>query len=154
MHRIHKLPYYSSSEDSTRIIVRRKHILQDTLHKLRNGLDVGGHIRVVFVGEAAVDDGGPLREYFYLLMKSISEYTSIFCGPSDNKVPRHNVLELQKKTYYYIGVLFGLSLIHGGPAPQFFSSAVADYIIYGASNVKARPLDVVDSEIREKIEKV
>ena len=37
---------------------------------------------------------------------------------------------------------------------QFFSSAAADYIVYGASNVKATPLDVVDIEIREKIEKV
>ena len=54
----------------------------------------------------------------------------------------------------YAQFLFRLSLVHCGPAPQFFSSAVAEDIIYGPSNVKARPLDVVDSEIREKIEKV
>ena len=94
------LPLYSGRDDCTRIIVRRKHILQDTLHKLRNGIDITGHIRVIFVGEAAVD---ALREYFYLLIKSISEYNAIFCGPADNKVPRHNVVELQKKTYYYDG---------------------------------------------------
>ena len=55
---------------------------------------------MIFVEEAAVD---ALREYFYLLIKSISEYNAIFCGPADNKVPRHNVVELQKKTYYYDG---------------------------------------------------
>uniref|UniRef100_A0A1X7VEY8 Uncharacterized protein n=1 Tax=Amphimedon queenslandica TaxID=400682 RepID=A0A1X7VEY8_AMPQE len=59
--------------------------------------------------------------------------------------------KLQKKTFYYIGVLFGLSLIRGGPATH---SAVADYIVYGASNVKAGPLDMVDFELREKIQKI
>ena len=70
----------------------------------------------------------------------------------DCRVPRHSVIELQKRTYYHVGVIFALSLIHGGPAPQFLSAAIADYIVYGALSVKAT--DVIDSKIKEKIQKV
>ena len=62
----------------------------------------------------------------------------------DCRVPRHSVIELQKRTYYHVGVIFALSLIHGGPAPQFLSAAIADYIVYGAISVKAT--DVIDSD--------
>ena len=45
-------------------MIRRRHVLADTLHKLRNGLDVTKRLRVTFIGKSAVDTGGPLREYF------------------------------------------------------------------------------------------
>ena len=72
---------YLLQNDYTRITVRRKYVLQDTFHKFRNGLDVSQHLRVVFVGEPAVDVGGPLREYFYLLMKALAQSDMIFSGP-------------------------------------------------------------------------
>ena len=144
------LPLYSGRDDCTRIIVRR---LQDTLHKLWNGIDITGHIRVIFVREAAVDNGGPLREYFYLLIKSISEYNAIFCGPAENKVPRHNVVELKKKTYYYVELYLDCRSFMVAQHHSFFSSAAADYIVYGASNVKATPLDVVDIEIMKRLKR-
>ena len=66
-------------------------------------------------------------------------------------IPRHNLVELEKKTYFYIGAIIALSLIHGGPGPQFFSSAVADYIVYGVQNVNAGIMDVLELEMRDKI---
>ena len=68
-HRQMVLPH--DSLDRVRIIVRRSRILQDTLHLLKNGLDTTKHIRVTFVNEPAVDQGGPLREYFRLLLAAI-----------------------------------------------------------------------------------
>ena len=68
-----------------------------------------------------------------------------FSGPPTALSPTHNVAELQKQTYFYVGVFFALSIIHGGPAPMFLSSAVADYIVYGLQNVKAAIDDVPDT---------
>ena len=78
----------------------------------------------------------------------------LFCGPLSCRVPRHNLVELDKRTYFYVGVMIALSLIHGGPGPEFFSPAVADYIVYGVQRVKARIADIPDNDIREKIKKV
>ncbi len=92
MHRSDILPIRRS--DNTRITIRRKFVLQDTLHQFRIGLDIAKHLKVVFVGEPAVDDGGPLREYLYLLMKAVAQNNTLLAGPDDNRVPRHNVVEL------------------------------------------------------------
>ena len=152
IHRRDSLPH--SKEDRARITVRRKFILNDSLHKLRNGLDLTKHLRVVFIGEPAVDDGGPLREFLYRLIVAVSHSDMLFCGAFNSRVPRHNLVELEKKTYFYIGAIIALSLIHGGPGPQFFSPAVADYIIYGVQSVKASIMDVPEQEVRDKIKKV
>ena len=152
IHRRDILPY--SKEDRARITVRRKFILQDSLHKLRNGLDLTKHLRVVFIGEPAVDDGGPLREFLYQLIVAVSHSDMLFCGAFNSHVPRHNVVELEKNTYFHIGAIIALSLVHGGPGPQFFSPAVADYIVYGVQHVKASIMDVPEQEIRDKIQKV
>ena len=144
----------STTFDKVRIVVRRSKILYDFLHRLRNGLDTSKHIRVTFVGEPAVDEGGPLREYFRLVLKAISTSNSLFCGLDGNRTPNHNVTELKKKTFYDVGVLIALSLVHGGPAPHFFSPAVADYIIYGVQNVRTTIEDVPQPGIRQCLQKV
>ena len=65
-------------------MIRRRHVLGDTLHKLRNGLDVTKRLRVTFIGESAVDTGGPLREYFTILMRCIAQNNSLFCGKENS----------------------------------------------------------------------
>ena len=45
--------------DYQRITVRRKHLWDDSL--LKSGINFHKHIRVTFVGEPAVNAGGPLR---------------------------------------------------------------------------------------------
>lgn len=140
--------------DRSRVIVRRSHILQDSLHLLRNGLDVTKYLRVTFVNEPAVDEGGPLREFFRLLLRGIGSSNSLFSGPDDSRTPTHNVFELEKMSFYYIGVIIALSLIHGGPAPHFFSPAVADYILYGVQKVHATINDIPNSSMQISIKKV
>ena len=106
------------------------------------------------VGEPAVDAGGPLREFFHHIISEIAENNSLFCGITTARIPRHNVVELEKKTYYYVGVVSALSLIHGGPAPQFFSDSVADYIVNGIEGVNPVIGEVPDDEIRKSLDEV
>ena len=141
----------SDRSDKVRIVVRRSKIL---LHVLRNGLDVLKHIHITFVNEPTVDQGGPLREYFRLLLTSVAANNTLFSGPDSALAPNHNMAELEKMTYYYVGVIIALSLLHGGAAPQFFSSAVADYIIYGVKKVNATIDDVPNHTIKQSLQKV
>ena len=151
-HKYEVLP--SGSQDRTRLIVCRKHILTDTFHWMRNGADLSQPLNTVFVGEPAVDDGGPLREFLYKVVAAAVRNESLFCGPVNSRVPRHNLPELEKQSFYYIGAIIALSLVHGGPAPQCFSQAVADYILYGVKKVNANVIDIPEKEMRDKISKV
>ena len=60
-----------------------------------------------------------------------------------------NIVELQKKSFYHVGKMIAMSLVHGGPGPHFFTPAVADYIMYGMVQVRATPLDVPEDKIQK-----
>ena len=137
-----------------RLIVRRKHVFEDALHRYKSGLELTKYLKVTFVGEPAADEGGPLREFFYLLVQSISKNNSLFCGEEGNRVPQVNAVELKKQTYKKVGEMLATSLVHGGPAPHFFSEAVADYILFGMDKVRVTVSDVPDNDVRSKLIKV
>lgn len=61
-----------------------------------------------------------------------------------------NVVELEKKTFY-IGVVFALSLVHGGPSHKFLTPPVADYILYGNNYVHVSIKDIPTKEIKDKV---
>ena len=54
-------------------------------------------------------------------------------------------------TYFYVGQMFAISLVHGGPAPACMASPVADYFVYGMERVKATGSDVPDVEVQMKL---
>lgn len=86
---------HHDKQNTFRITVRRGHILDDTLASIRSGFDEKKHIRVTFLGEAAVDEGGPRREFFMLLMGAIANNSSLLDGPPDRRVLRHNTSAFQ-----------------------------------------------------------
>ena len=52
-------------EDCQRLHVRQNSLINDTLAAFsRSGFDVSKMLKVVFIPEGAVDDGGPRREFF------------------------------------------------------------------------------------------
>ena len=85
-----------SKDDSLRyrITVRRGHIFDDANRAFKM-LDEEKHLRITFLGEPAVDDGGPRREFFMLLMGAISNNGSILDGPPNSRLLRHNVIAFQ-----------------------------------------------------------
>ncbi len=89
----------------------------------RAKLSLTKHLKVTFVGEPAVDAGGPLREFFHYILLEIAENDSLLSGSDTTRCSLHNLVELERKTYY-VGVIIALSLIHGGPAPHFFFQLV------------------------------
>ena len=85
------------SDAVQRIIVRRSNVWEDSLKQFIKGLSYNKTIKVTFVGEPAVDSGGPRREYFTLLIRAIAMNNSLFEGDTDRRLPRINVSALIKK---------------------------------------------------------
>jgi len=75
------------------INVRRKHIWGDTLRTLlKPSFNPLNPIRVTFITEAAVDLGGPRREFFSLGLLRAAKDPGIFCGPINAKLFVHTVI--------------------------------------------------------------
>ena len=69
----------SADEDVQRLHIRRSHLLSDALQQFsRKSFDVTKMLKVSFIGESAVDAGGPRREFFYLVTHEI--FKSSFLG--------------------------------------------------------------------------
>ena len=144
----------TDKDDIFRLKVRRRHIWEDALNYFRKGIPTSKHLRVTFLGEPAVDAGGPLREFFRLLLGELSRNNSLFCGEETARAPLHNVLALSKNTFKHVGCMMAASLLNGGPAPSFFADFVADYIAFGIGKLKVSVQDVIDPNMKEKLIKV
>lgn len=116
-------------ESYLRLKVRRNALWADVKMKLerRKNIFENAFVKVQFVGEAGVDDGGPKRELFTLLHKDLYN-SSFFCGEG-GKAFAHNLAALADKHYYWYGVCCSLAIINGAVGPQFFRTPVVDYIL-------------------------
>ena len=144
----------NDSEDIYRVHVRRNKILEDSLSCFRKGIPFPKNPRITFIGEPAVDAGGPLHEFFHLLVSAIAHNSNLFKGKQNCLVPSNSIVEFEKKTYLYIGQMLALSIIHGGRSPSFFSQAIADFFVYGLDAVEATPADVPEPVISTLLEQV
>ena len=136
-----------------RITVRRKHLLQDTLSTLRRiPWDKSKHLKVIFIGELGVDDWGPKREYFRLLLQEIAHSNMYFRGPIEKRLPAHNVLAIQDNVYFHIGQIIAMSLVHGGPCIKWLAPAAINYILGCEQTPQVD--DVPDADIASKLTEV
>jgi len=76
-------------KDVKRITVRRSHVFKDTVVALSKFED-NSNLRVMFVGEPCIDQGGPRREYFMLLLKEICNNNIILKGPPYSRMIKHS----------------------------------------------------------------
>lgn len=138
-----------------RVVVRHKHLWKDALYYFKSGMCYEKYIRVTFMGEPAVDEGGPLCEFLHLLMAEIASNNNLFCGREDCRIPTPiSMVELEKHTFKFVGNMISVSLIHGGPAPTFLAPSVVDCIIHGMGKERALPSEVPVDEVRKKLEEV
>lgn len=151
----HRRDYlYLDDSKEFRVTVRRNDNWKDAIRAMKRKFDEKQHISIIFLGESAIDDGGPKREFFTLVLKPIKENNSRMDGPLYARVLRHNTTSLQENQYLYIGKLMALSIVHGGPSPSFFSECVVDYIFSGMAAVVPSIDDIPDFSIRQQVEMV
>ncbi len=62
----------NDDEDKQRISIRRSHVFKDAARAFsKSTFNVSKLLKVTFVGEQSVDDGGPRRELFQVLKHSL-----------------------------------------------------------------------------------
>lgn len=138
-----------NSKEYLRLKVRRQHIWQDTLFKLERTKpnELKKSLKIQFIGEPAVDQGGPSREFFTL----INQHAQV--SLMSEGLFRHNVPALQRNEFYYFGCITALGLMQGSSGPRCFSKSVVGYIL-GEKIQDVRPTidEVADPEVRKSME--
>lgn len=96
---------------------------------MKCGINFQQQLCIVFVGEPAVDVGGPLREFLHLLMGEIAANNSLFLRRRALRAPVPNMAALQKLTFKHVGEMISVSPIHGGPPPTFLAQWTIMYMV-------------------------
>ncbi|KAF3842605.1 hypothetical protein F7725_024556 [Dissostichus mawsoni] len=96
--------------------------------------------------EGRFEEGGPKREFLSLLMKELNK-RPIFDGPVESRYLVYNSTgSVLEDEYYLAGKMIAVSIVHGGPGPNFLSEDLVSYIS-GQSSFKASVGDITDEEI-------
>lgn len=141
------------SDKYMRMKVRRNKIWSDTCLKLDacTEEDLTKQLKVQFVGEPAVDQGGPKREFFTLINREAT--THLLSGCSG--IFRHNVLALNDKEFFKFGQLTALGLLQGSSGPRCFTQSVADFIIYGNTDSLSPSIEEIPvDKVKEKMQRL
>ena len=134
------------------IHIRRNHMWHDALRAIsKSTFDPLLPVRVTFIGEPAVDDGGPCREFFSLALMKMSEDATIFQGPPECRSFVHNIQGVQKRTFFYAGLFVGLSLANGGPGLGCLAKTIYSYLCYGLQNRREFHEEIPCDEIKEQL---
>lgn len=81
-----------TEEDMQHIHIRRNRLFADSLRAFsRPTFNVSKMLKVTFIGESAVDDGGPRREFFQLLLQEAFSSSGLFVGWPDHVIPLHHI---------------------------------------------------------------
>lgn len=123
-------------------------MLSTTLEQLEQleEKDWGKNIIVKFIGENAVDAGGPQREMFSLLFQTFIEEETF----------NVNSVYLQKNYYEILGRAIGYALISGHPGPKNIHPLLVRYIINEKSPKACEIMltDIPDAGVRAAINEV
>ncbi|KAF5278245.1 hypothetical protein FQR65_LT15734 [Abscondita terminalis] len=101
--------------------------------------------------EGAVDIGGPTREMFRIVVNYIKN-SKLFFGSYKKYISLSNDA-LKNKEYFEAGRLIGLSLIHGGTGPHFFSEKLYSILVFGFSGTQLT-IEEIEPDIKGKILKL
>ena len=101
--------------------------------------------------EGAVDLGGPMREFFTLVIQWIVD-SPMFCGQENHKFISCQSKYLEGNDYFLAGIVIAMSVVHGGPGPQCFAPQMFDALIYDLSKVIVSVEDIYDHELKSALQ--
>ena len=129
---------------------------EDALRAMsRPSFDYRQGVRVNFLAESGIDDGGPSREFFDIALREMANDHTIFHGSGNRLSFVHNVKALGKRRFYFAGLFIGVSLSNGGPGFPCLAQPVFQFLQSGqACNVQVEVEDVPDEEIKGKLQDI
>ncbi|XP_040904285.1 G2/M phase-specific E3 ubiquitin-protein ligase-like [Toxotes jaculatrix] len=102
--------------------------------------------------EEGLDTGGPKREFLSLLMKSLRKLP-IFDGPAESRYIVYNSTAIREDEYRLAGKMIAVSIVHGGPGPNFLSKDLVSYIS-GQTSFSSSVADITDEEIGKVLQEI
>ncbi|GCB77343.1 hypothetical protein scyTo_0016668, partial [Scyliorhinus torazame] len=143
----------------SRINVDRTNVWEGALREMRRKMfRPTSTLCVTFSDDArkpqvAVDLGNPCREFLCLLMHHLAN-SVLFEGSATSKNMTLNSRALRCDWYYEAGRMIAVSIVHGGPSPNFFSTTLFHCLAYGPEVTEPTMEDVTHFEMAQKIKKV
>uniref|UniRef100_A0A8C5QY28 G2/M-phase specific E3 ubiquitin protein ligase n=1 Tax=Leptobrachium leishanense TaxID=445787 RepID=A0A8C5QY28_9ANUR len=139
------------------LLVQKESIWESSIKAFRkSSFDPCSTLRVKFseynLRRANQHQGVPATEYFSLLLKAL-ESSVVFEG-SELKNLSMNPDALADNLYYEAGRMVALSLVHGGPAPGFFSNTLFYCLIHDPQYVRPVLDDVADLDVSQAIQMI
>ena len=100
----------NNGSDELRLYIQRSRAWSNVLDEVKDYNFVTAKINVEFIGEEAVDTGGPTRELFSLVFKQVSE-SGLTRGSHPNLTFMHDQLALRDAHFKVLGQLVALALL-------------------------------------------
>ena len=101
-------------EGCERVNIRRSHLVSDSLLQFGRSSFNAAKVPVVrFLGEPAVDEGEPRREFFHFFNQELSSKSGLFSRHPEGILPIHNVSALDRNDFYTVGKIMvtGLHMV-------------------------------------------
>ena len=105
--------FFNSNKLNLQLNIRRDHLIEDTLNELaKNSKNLQSELKVKFVGEQGVDQGGVRKEFFILVIRQIFDPNyGMFNYNTKTRLYWFNHFSFEAKIKYeLIGTIFGLAI--------------------------------------------
>ncbi|XP_078792879.1 G2/M phase-specific E3 ubiquitin-protein ligase-like isoform X1 [Oryzias latipes] len=96
--------------------------------------------------------GGPKREFLSLLMRRLNQ-RPIFDGPPESRYLVYNSTASRDNEYRLAGQMIAVSIVHGGPGPNFLSKDLVSYMS-GQSSFNSSVEDIKDEVIGTVLQEI
>ncbi|ROI69428.1 G2/M phase-specific E3 ubiquitin-protein ligase [Anabarilius grahami] len=145
-----------SASKHVSVLVSRNKLLQSAKDALSNCNFPWTKIPLVtFVGEQALDCGGPRREFFRILMMEVQRSLGIFEGQSGHLFFTYDQMALEEHKYELAGKLIAWSVAHGGPGLKALDPCL--YQLMCTRECRLVDFDwqlIPDADIQDKLKKI
>nr|XP_055049529.1 G2/M phase-specific E3 ubiquitin-protein ligase-like isoform X1 [Misgurnus anguillicaudatus] len=150
--------FHVAPPTANRINVVRTDIVESAFRAFkRKQFNPKMRLDVVFVdtcglGEGAVDNGGPTREFLTLVLRDLLN-SHFFVGPASVKNLGLDSIGLSRGTYRIVGMILSVCLVHGGLGPPVFSNRLLCQLI-GEPSPPVDIMEVDDADLRQQLQKI
>ncbi|XP_016388028.1 uncharacterized protein LOC107723804 [Sinocyclocheilus rhinocerous] len=145
-----------SGSENVSILVSRNKVLQSAKDSVSNSNFPWTKIPLVtFVGEEALDFGGPRREFFRILMMKVQSSLGIFEGQPGHLFFTYDQMALEEHKYELAGKLIAWSVAHGGPGLKSLDPCL--YQLMCTQECQLVDFDwhlIPDADIQDKLQKI
>uniref|UniRef100_A0AAV2LNF4 HECT domain-containing protein n=1 Tax=Knipowitschia caucasica TaxID=637954 RepID=A0AAV2LNF4_KNICA len=109
-------------------------------------------LRINFIGEQGIDDGALRREFLTEMMRGLE--AQLFEGSATGKNPIYSISAYQDSKFKICGEIMAVSVVQGGPAPNFLSPWSYRFLACGQMPEILECDEVTDGDISSLIQKV